>query len=159
MNCPLTKTGLNLLRNAVYIWIAPMFFQKLRGKQYAIVTFIGKCQNYEQMFAMLDKYSVETINISKWPTAIFYYSELLYILQWLWRESCKWLLRISQQIYMGKMTYGKKIDLFPQQQMASFLRLFISNLILKALGAIICSGAWHSRSNYLNQFNFWWLTH
>lgn len=81
------------------------------------------------------------------------------MLQQLWRERCKWLLRISQQIYMEKMTYGKKIDLFPQLQVASFLRLFISNLILKALGAIICSGAWHSRSNYLNQFNFWWLTH
>lgn len=63
------------------------------------------------------------------------------MLQQLWRERCKWLLRISQQIYMEKMTYGKKIDLFPQLQVASFLRLFISNLILKALGAIICSGA------------------
>lgn len=44
-------------------------------------------------------------------------------------------------MYTEKMTYGKKIDLFPQLQVASFLRLFISNLILKALGAIICSGA------------------
>lgn len=60
---------------------------------------------------------------------------------------------------MEKMTYRKKIDLFPQLQVASFLHLFNSNLILKAVGALICSSAWHCRSNYLNQFNFWWLTH
>lgn len=42
---------------------------------------------------------------------------------------------------MEKMTYKKKIDLFAQLQVASFLHLFNSNLILEAVGAIICSGA------------------